>query len=238
MLAQQQAELGAQVKEYKIGFDVWLSLIIGIGFVLLGAFTIRARGLGQPGWSVTAIILGALFAIGWFWRKDYHLVLCQNGFQITKRGKTKVVLWKDISEIRQSSVKKSIEGMPYGTFHKFTLTLKDKSRVTLTNSLKNVLDAGTIITQKANEILLPEAVNLYDNSQPVKFGDLLAVSKAGLYNGAMTIPWQEVGKITVERGLLTIKRKNKLMAFVSKGVPEIPNFLVFMNLLERAVKAT
>lgn len=204
-------------------------LVIGGVAMLLGGL---ASSLSGSGADAPFIVLGLLWALpgGWWFisalrKRDLRILVFPEGLSYTRSGKTAVIRWDDVEAVWQA-----VRKVQYTfTVHTCTLRLKDGSRYTFNNALRQVDRLIQTIQQRVTPRILARAREACDAGQTVPFGKL-SVSQAGIYRGSALLPWDQVGSIRVNEGIATVKKEGSLFKWTSVPVAEIPNFFAFAAL--------
>jgi hypothetical protein len=231
--------LGTFIAEYdqKTGVKV-LSLIgslglaaHGIGFFLCGITSLLATK--DPG-ETAPIFLGGLFlalpGVLWFiWAirgTSNRVLIFDDGFAYIKGNKTHIIRWEEVKAVWYTGVKTT--GIK--TVNSSTIQLKDGRRFSFGKSFANTDQLNIAIQTGIAQHVLPKAEQAYESGERVAFGRL-ALSKTGISMEGRTLPWDEVGDVTVEQGVVTIRKRGGLFnKWASIQVRQIPNFFAFANL--------
>ena len=81
-------------------------------------------------------------------------------------------------------------------------------------------------------VLYPRYVQALKNGQKITFGPL-AMDQTKLYSGNKELTWAEVPTVKVDRGIISVKKEGKgWFNWTSVSVPQIPNFYVFLSILD------
>jgi hypothetical protein len=94
---------------------------------------------------------------------------------------------------------------------------------------------GRLLQDGVTRVRLPEAFRLFNAGQTITFGPV-AVSPAGISDGKQLVPWSEVQDVQIRRGIVTVKKAGKWLAWKTVFVRKIPNYRVF-DALVRAILA-
>jgi hypothetical protein len=233
----QASDLGAPIAEYtrnsgKHALSVLISallIIAGVAMALGGFFSSDS----PSGSRFLFLSLGLVYALpGTLWfvstvrKRDLHVRVFPEGFSYTKGGKTELVRWDEVETVRQAITRVQHTF----TVRSCTLQLKDGSKYTFNNALRNV---GELIHTTQREVtprLLSRLNEQYRAGQVVRFGKL-AISEAGISHGRKTLPWDQVGSASVSKGVVTIRKRGRLLKWASIDVAQIPNFFVFAHMV-------
>src|SRR6185295_1236235 len=103
-------------------------------------------------------------------------------------------------------------------------------KVVMTSNDKDVMKAFDIISARVNPRLVAEAMRRIQNGDTVAFGKL-ALSSRGIAWGAKDpILFDEIEKLTIEKGVLRLKKKGAWLGAISVPILRIPNVFVLTEL--------
>ena len=237
------------------GVGKWIGLIfgllcllaapaLGLVAVLVGYDAYSGVGdLEQVGEAVIlplcaaggALLLGALIVYT-AWRSwPLRAALYENGFAHFDRKGLKQVRWDQIEAVWQRITKHYTNGVYTGTTHTYTIQAQDGVKIVLDDKLPKVEALGNAIQSGATKALWPKYVAAVQAGQRLTFGPL-ALDANGLYNGKKSLQWKEIKAIRISRGVISIKKEGGWLSWASATVPQIPNFLVFYELVGRFTK--
>jgi hypothetical protein len=241
-LPAQAFELGTPLTEHKgklFSRFAMAIILTGLGvFATLGGIlalsedTSLALCVGAFG---LAVLAGGLFMGGRaFIERDHRVNVFQHGIIETKGGVEKIVRWDDITAIWQAVTIHKRYGMTVNTTHLYTLQMTGGGQIKFNDSIKNVEQLGNTMQQEVSNRLLPRALETLKSGGTVSFGKL-SVSPQGLSNGKETIPWNEIKKVAINRGIITVRKEGKLFNWSNVTVAQTPNVFVFVSLVDRIV---
>ncbi len=238
----QAYELGNPLAEYKgKGGRIFLNLLLVLfGFVILfvgaaqffanaayGALCVAGIGLGVVG-------LGAFAIFRAINERDLRVIVLSKGLMQTKGGRHTLIRWEEIKEVWQAVTVHKRYGITTHTTHRYTILLRNEEKVLFTDTLKNVEALGKTIQEEVTKLLLPLVAEMLRSGQPVSFGKLV-LSPQGLSNGRETIPWNQVEKVSLNQGIITVKKAGKWLNWSTVTVAQTPNIFVFLALVDRIV---
>ena len=228
--------LGTPIAEYaRNGGRQALNYVLSSILVIVGVamlFGGLSSSLSGSGADATFFALGLLYALpgGWWFistlrKRDLRVLVFPEGLSYTRSGKTIAIRWDDVEAVWQA-----VRKVQYTfTVHTCTLRLRDGTRYTFNNALRQADRLIQTIQQQVTPRILARAQEAYDAGQTVPFGKL-SVSQAGIYRGSALLPWDQVGSIKVNEGIVTIKKQGSLFKWTSVPVAEIPSFFAFASL--------
>jgi molecular chaperone DnaK len=99
-------------------------------------------------------------------------------------------------------------------------------------------ELGQAAARRVAEAQLPAAQAALARGEEVTFGDI-AISATGVRTARRdTVPWAEITEVTVQKGIVSIRRAGKFWPLSGQGVSKIPNFVLFMALAEALRKSS
>ncbi len=182
--------------------------------------------------SALAFVVGA-FAAWSAWRQwPLTAALYEHGFAFRDRRGVHQARWDQVEAVWQAITKHYRNGVYTGTTHVYTVQPQGGERIVLDDKLANVEALGTAIQQSVTRTLWPRYAQAAQSGQRLTFGPL-AIDPQGLYSGNKSVRWDEIKAVKLERGIISIKKDGGWFNWASVGVPQIPNFFIFYELLGR-----
>jgi len=209
--------------------------LLGLFFVVVSFFSF-GTGSFFPALLVGLVLLsiGLILPIRHFLKRSWQVYLCKEGLISTRKGRTDVIRWDEVTAVQVGS----------GT--SYTLRRADGKVLEFDNTLRDVKDLGEIIVKETTRYLLPQALTTYAAGSTVSFGEL-SVNQQGLLKDRQVLPWNQVESIrtalvgtgTSRYQALVIRQKGKhLKPWATIPVAAIPNYIVFLELTEHALKTS
>ena len=229
--------LGTPIAEYKrnVGRQM-LHGIVSVIVTLVGLVTMMggiSAALSGGGDFILFLILGLIYVLpGGLWfistvrKRDLRVLILPDGLSYIRRGRTEIIRWDEVAAVWQAITRVQ---------HTFTvrsckMQLDDGRKYTFNNALRNVPELIATIQQQVTPRILARASEAYDAGETIPFGKL-GVSKAGISRGKRTLPWDQVKRVTVDKGVITVRKQGSLLKWTSVRVAETPNFFVFASLV-------
>lgn len=217
---------------------VFLS-IIGIALLAMGLFfaLFVPSSSSDTGGAISGIIVGVLFIFGalycfytlFSWRGT-HAQLFQNGFVISRAGKTLSGRWEDVSTIKQQIVQQRYYGIPIWTSYRYDIALQNGDSMRVNSGFRQAGKLGDAIQRMAANAQLPRAISAFQNGATVPFGKY-SVSQAGISNGKDTLPWNEVNQVAFGNGYVLVMKQGKRLRWASAPMSKVDNVYVFVALV-------
>ncbi len=201
-----------------------------LGFIILDL--ILATVIYNSGYIVyilyilpIVIIVYAPFGIA---QSNLRVYTFTNGLVRAKGAQADVVRWDQVEAVWQNLLR------IYGsTNHTYTVRRGDGATFKFSSVLRNIAHLGQTVQQEVTRVLLPRAIAAYNAGDAIPFGTL-SVSVQGITHGRETLVWNQVQGVEVKRGYVSVKKAGKSRAWVRLRVSTIPNFFVFMALVNYA----
>ncbi|MBN1180029.1 MAG: hypothetical protein JXD18_12525 [Anaerolineae bacterium] len=193
-----------------------------------------AQLLCVSGGSLFFVAIGAISGFSTLRQRGTRALVFQDGVAYT-HGKTTVFRWDDVTAVWQNVTRHYRNGVYTGTTHVYTVQTGDGKKVAFNDVLDNIEGLGLKIQQECTNRLLPLALQAYDRGETLTFGKL-GVSKAGMSKGDKDLlPWDEIKGVSLDKGIISIKKEGKWLRWSSVTVPQIPNIFVFTAIVDRVV---
>lgn len=214
-------------------------VLMGMGCMGIGVI----GGIAERNWSLLGLMslmgfffggMGAWMVYSGFNQRDWRVFLFKDGLSHTKQGKTTVIHWNEAVAVWQNITKHYRNGVYTGTTYHYTLTATDNRKLTFNNDLTEIEKLGQAIQNEVFNALFPKYVASYNNGQTLQFGKL-SISKAGISNGKEMIPWPEVKGVSLDRGIINVKKEGKWLTWSSVTVGQTPNIFIFTSIVDQIV---
>jgi hypothetical protein len=240
--------LGVPVAEFKgrsrfeqvISYLVAAILILMIGIYLSlqsPNLTLRILGLIFTIIIFNAIFIGAIVIHLVNNRNSrYRVILFDPGFAWVKNDQVLIFPWEQISAVTQRimATDLGLSGSVNGVYYDMTVWNQEGYNIHLGNNISGIDRLASLIQTKVTEIKLPIALEKFNSGANVEFGPLV-VSNDGLSNRIDLVPWNQITRISIDGGVITINKQGKLLSWQKIRASTIPNLLVFLRLVEHIV---
>ncbi len=247
-------QLGALREEYRFKIARTLiggliALVLGVGAIAfifisehLSLATMDFSNVDTDGSFWTFIVIGLFLLAFGIWscinllqNYDTRVVVCEQGLLRTKKGQVEVVRWEQVDAFWQAVTKRYTNGIYTGTTHIYTLRRSDGVVYKFNDTLNKVEALGNSIQREVTRVLLPRFIYAYNAGTTVTFGPL-SINQQGISNSKEMLPWSQVKDLQVKRGIVSVKKEGKWFNWSTVGVARIPNFYVFMALVDYVSK--
>lgn len=235
-------QLGSPTGAYRASLGVWVSLVLGAGFMLLSVYGlialirsgVRLQLNGPLFWCLFGLATGLALLGVWYYQVSLNIQVFEQGFVHTKAGATRVIRWDDVESVRQQVIKRSVNFIPVGTTYTYTIRTFQGETLKLNNSVSKVAQLGALIQGETFKRLMPRALETYNGGGTLQYGKL-RINQTGISNGKEAVPWAQVKGVQVSNGYISVKKEGKWLTWANVAVAQTPNFFVFLALVDRIV---
>jgi hypothetical protein len=168
-------------------------------------------------------------------RSSYYVF--RDGLLVQQGGINTIIPWDAITAVWQAAYRRMVNGVPF-TWYIYTLQYGNDRKLTFTWRTAAMQELGTMLVREVTNRRLPEALRSLEARQTLDFG-VFSLSLGGLTYKKATLPWNDVRKVQVVKGTVLIDKAGKRLAsWAHENVARIPNYAVFMTLVERMARTT
>ncbi len=169
--------------------------------------------------------------------RSWRVYVGSEGFAFSRGSKLDAFRWDQVESMWQRVTRRYMNGIYTGTQHKYTIRGLDGRQVVLNDRITNVERLGNVISDMVTRVKLPEAIAAFKAGSTVTFGPL-SVSMQGVSNSKELISWDQIKEFRVNNGMVTVKKEGKWLSWSSIQVANIPNFFIFLALVNAIMKKT
>jgi hypothetical protein len=192
-----------------------------LGAVLIGGLIVQ--GMRSHQWLVILPIL-LIVVLLWgllestFWVRGLRLVVCSEGLLRLWNEEAESIRWDEIRELWRDR-----QGH-------YAFSRADGTRFIINHVVRHADELGATIEEEVTWRLLPPALLRYHRGEPVRFGPV-QVSRQGISSGGDILPWDSVGDVQVQGGLLAITRQETAPGGLYVSIKSTPNLCVLEALI-------
>jgi hypothetical protein len=250
---------GVPLAEYPIVLEkienfagcAWVLMLAGGSAGILALLNLRSAEGDTVPWLLLLALAGGLmllvglgFAVWARENKNLCVRVLPDGLERTWGREVIRCTWDDVNAVYESVLRWFTNGAYTKTTHEYRVLLKDGREMVFDDQLQNVAKLGETIMHETFQRMMPRAIQTLAAGGTVPFG-WLEVTPDGLiqsaYEGKDVLPWTEVNNVDVNSaaGSITISRKTgKYLTWWQGSTSQLPNVMVFLNLLDRFVGVT
>ncbi|MGW6687294.1 DUF6585 family protein [Streptomyces sp. NPDC054961] len=147
-------------------------------------------------------------------------------------GPVSAFRWDSMTVLQQIT-QRYANGVYVGTSYLYTLFRQDGSAVKLTNFYADPERWGAAIQHEITRAQLPGVITALENGATLGFGDI------SMTLGGIATPrrggahWGDIQKIEVKNGTVFVAKAGKMLAWSNTPVAKIPNFFLFLSVVDR-----
>jgi hypothetical protein len=247
--------MGAPVEIYKaktstaLNLTVFAVLFLGSGGALAYALYILWMRWGRyypPAvlravlpWLVIALVAFGIAALV-LWKlytgRKHAAVVFAEGFAASDRKGVQSWRWDQVLHVTANVVRHYTSGIYTGTSHNYTLVNTKGEKVILTDRLKDVESLYTHIQNNTLQRRYQRLVDEYNRGSQVSFGPVTIGKQTGIMIGKKTYPWNTVEEVSIQKGVLSVKKKDGGWFSGAKATAgTIPNLHVLLSIINQVV---
>ncbi|MFJ5922798.1 DUF6585 family protein [Kitasatospora sp. NPDC092948] len=156
----------------------------------------------------------------------------EHGLVVSGRDGRPVAFRWDTAAVLQRITRRYVNGVHTGTTYLYTLYTPDGSAIELTGFYADPEVWGAAVQHEITRAQLPRTLDLLRNGGTARFGDI-TVNAAGMANAKRgSLAWSEVQRVEVKNGVVFVGKAGKLLAWSNTPVHRIPNFFLFLAVVE------
>ena len=232
-------QLGNPRGEYRSGAGSWIVVILGAGLIALGLFGefVVIRDGGETSAMLALLVpmaFGGMFIFSWFAYSRRRVQVFDQGIIYTQGAKAQTWRWDEIAFVWQQITRVSVYFIPVTTSYVYTVQHRNGQKIKLTNGINKVKQLGELIQNETFTRLMPLAAAAYNNGEMLHFGKL-TINQQGIGNSKEIVPWAQVKGVEVNQGYVAVKRESKWLRWANVPVAGVPNFFIFMALVDQII---
>jgi hypothetical protein len=207
--------------------------IIGLTIGVIVVDIILAIVILSLGWIIYLLIaipiVMIIYCINALAACNLRVYLFQNGFVSSRGGQPEVVRWDQVKTVWQRVVSSRYGRVSY----RYTIERLDGVMFKVNTMLKNASLLGQNMQQEVTRTHMPQAIAAYNAGNVIPFGPF-SVSLQGIRKGDMLLPWNQVQGLLFKKGNILVKMVGSSRNWASVRISSIPNYLVFIQLVDYA----
>jgi len=227
-------QLGEMRQIYKPTFTnpfTIIGMVIGTIILDIIALVVIANLTGYIYYILIVIpIVAIIYAIYGLLTFNLKVYVFTYGFVGAKGSAIDVVRWDQIEAVWERIMRSR-----YGLRYTYTVRRGDGKIFKYGNVLKGIANLGSTIQQEVTRIQLPRAIAAFKAGQQIPFGPI-NVAMQGVNNGKEIIPWNQIGSITIKRGVLAAQIGGRFLRWSSVKARNVPNLGVLIGLVDYVVR--
>jgi hypothetical protein len=163
-------------------------------------------------------------------------VVFENGFAYSDRKGVKAWKWDQIDSVTANIVRQYTNGIYVGTTHTYTLVNSVGEKMVINDALKNVENFYTHLQNNSLQPRYQRLADQYNQGSKVAFGPVAISKQEGLQVGRKVFAWDTIEQVTIDKGVLSVKRKDGgWFSGASATSGSIPNLHVLLSIIDQIV---
>jgi hypothetical protein len=247
--------MGTAVEVYRAKTSLVLNIVLAVFFLLgSGAALLYALSIVWERWgryyppvilqAVLPWAIGALVAFAvsllilWriFSNRKKAAVVYTNGFAYSDRKGLQTWRWDQVQDVTANVVRHYTNGIYTGTTHTYTLQKSSGEKLVLNDSLKEIEAFYNHLENNTLQQRYQRLADAYNNGNPVTFGPVTIGKQSGIQIGKKAFPWEEIEEVAINKGYLTIKKKQGgWFSGATAAAGAIPNLHVLLSIINQIV---
>jgi hypothetical protein len=226
-------EFGAFVEQINAGgFTgyIFVVTLLGCAFLLIGISSVVP---GAVTFLTSALIIASVLLLTYFITKylgKHYFIFYEQGVVFEENEVRRLALYREIK------VWESIISILTGRTYFYTIRFPNNKRIF--NTKRQI---GQYLQSMIVQYQLPQVIDDYNQGKDIRF-DFVCINQEGiaidpkwfmLTISKKNIAWSDIGKITINNGLIHIKDARNWLDTAQIPVQSIPNLYVMLNLLQK-----
>ncbi|MCH8164026.1 MAG: hypothetical protein IH889_00300 [Planctomycetes bacterium] len=182
-----------------------------------------------------ALVVLGVFALLIFWLLSVSVMLYQDGISYRSLFGSKEMRWDEVERFYYSSVKRSINFIPVGTYYRFKFVNGKGQKIFFGNRMERPSELGAKLIQYTYEPLLRKAATIFDSGIELDFGPIHVSKGNGIrvkkWFRFIKIPWEQLADYQIQKGTFYVWRLGKKYS-TGSALSEVPNAFVLLGLLD------
>lgn len=165
---------------------------------------------------------------------DLEILVSNDGFTYSNRGKTKKYSWKEIDKIW--TTKYRLISIIYINYIRVKILDTSGNILIVDRTLQKVDKFEALIQEQIARDKFPQAITMLQQGMSHEFGGI-TITKDDIKNSHDNIPWSELGDLQIWQGSIRLWKKGQRAISILASIPSIPNFSLLMSLIRYLSKA-
>jgi hypothetical protein len=182
------------------------------------------------------VVVALVLAAETYFRATKTVVLYENGLAYGRRGDVQGWRWDEIEAITFEIVKHSVNFVPAGTSHKYTLDMKGGQRIVLGDHVSGIKAVGEHIRERVVPLIYQRCAEALKRGENVDFGQIRLSLTQGIQDQNRLYGWADIEQAGAGKGYFIVEpRKGSGLRRTAVPIGAIPNFDVLMTLVAEAM---
>ncbi len=197
---------------------------------------VAAQTWSQPWFALAAVALIPLIvlALRRVRRARRLVILYKQGLGVRwTGGQSHKLLWREIDGLIYNTVENTFLGIPLKTRNRLTILNQSGKSIHIDDRIPELAELTARVKARVYPRLLPQFRAAFQNGDPLYFGPI-TLHKKQLKFREQEIPWEQVTRLNVVKGLLVVESESSRRIKVAIG--KIPNADLLIQLLQEGVQ--
>jgi hypothetical protein len=164
---------------------------------------------------------------------DLEILVFNDGFTYSNRGKTRKYSWKEIDKIW--TTKYRLISIIYINYIRVKILDTSGNILIVDRTLQKVDKFEALLQEQIARDIFPQAITMLQQGMSLEFGGI-TLTKDDIKNSHETILWSELGDLQIWQGTIRLWKKGKRAISILASIPSIPNFTLLMSLIRHLRK--
>lgn len=161
-----------------------------------------------------------------------RLHLFEHGLaEVGRNGEVSVFRWDSMTAL-QEITERYANGVYVGTTYVYTLHRHNGTPLKVTGFYDQPERWGPAVQQAITRAQLPGLLAGLEQGGTLTYGEL-SVNLGGVATARDSLTWADIAKVEVSQGVLVLRRTGKKLPWARVPVKKIPNFFLFLALVDR-----
>lgn len=204
-----------------------------VGLIFFFQDMMRGAGVIFVAFSPVVVFYLIILAMDRYYRHQKVYVYAQ-GLVYVWGSKRVVCPWDEIEQVWQSIVGSTVFGAQVNSAGFLSIKLQNGETCFISSGyIFDVEGLIRVVQKKVTKELLPAAQEIFDDGEILSFGDFL-ISTGGIGFGSKRLAWEDAVNVGIVNGHFVVTSTGFWSNWCSVPIAQIPNFFVFLALVESA----
>ena len=158
---------------------------------------------------------------------DLEILVFNDGFTYSNRGKTRKYSWKEIDKVWTTRYK--LISIIYINYIRVKILDTSGNILIVDRTLQKVDKFEALLQEQIAKDKFPQAITMLQQGMSLEFGGI-TVTKDCINNRHDNILWSELGDVQIWQGTIRLWKKGERAISILASIPAIPNFTLLMSL--------
>ncbi len=186
--------------------------------------------------ALIAFVIAILIIRSIYRRRKLGAVVFTNGFAYSDHKGVQTWRWDQVQDVTANVTRHYTNGIYTGTTHIYTLVKTSGEKLVINDNIKDVGEFYNHLQNNTLQYRYQRLADAYNRGETVTFGPVTIGKQGGIKIGKKTFPWDQVEQVTIEKGVLSVKKKDGGWFSGATATAEtIPNLHVLLSIINQIV---